>query len=137
MPTTPDGSGLEPLGDIDDIQDLHEGEHVAIAATAPEIWHVDKRVLRTILQALLSGIALVGAIQAVAPDVLDQVKDIFPESWIAAIIGAIAFVAAVAGALSRIMAIPMINTFLTKYLALGSVPKTELETTVGTKAIDQ
>jgi hypothetical protein len=90
-------------------------------ATVPEIWFKAKRVLRTIVQAVLTFLGLWATIAIVAPQVLAELAKILPGSWIAWLTGALAFVGVVAGVLARIMAIPQINAFLVK-IGLGSVP---------------
>jgi hypothetical protein len=87
----------------------------------PDIWYKSKRVIRTVIQVVISGIALVVAVQAVAPEVLTELAKVLPGPVIAWLTAAVAFLAALAGVLSRIMAIPQINQLLTK-LGAGSVP---------------
>lgn len=89
----------------------------------PEVWYKAQRALRTAVQVLLSLLAVWAVIAAVAPQVLTELATILPGPWIVWLTGAVAFVTAIATALSRIMSIPAINSWLTKWLNLGSVPK--------------
>lgn len=90
------------------------------------IWHPNQRVLRTILQttiAFLVGLGgSVGILQAVAPQVIDAVRDVLPPAAVAWLAAAFAFVIAVAGALSKLMAIPVVNAWLTR-IGFGSEPR--------------
>jgi hypothetical protein len=97
--------------------------------TAPEIWYKAKRVLRTAVATLLSALSIWAAIAVIAPDVLAELAKILPESWILWLTAVVAGITAVASALTRIMAIPGVNDFLTK-IGLGSVPKSALEAQV-------
>ena len=89
---------------------------------APEIWYKGKRVLRTIVQV---GIPAFLGIAVVIPQVIEALGlpvDSAVHLWLVAVAGGIT---AVAGAIARVMAIPAINTWLTK-IGLGSVPKDTL-----------
>lgn len=101
------------------------GAHERTVTVQP-IWYDWQRVIRTGLQtalAFLVGLGgAVGVLQVVAPQVLDAVRDVLPASWVAWLAGAFAFVIAVAGALAKLMAIPIVNRWLTRVHA-GSVPK--------------
>ncbi|MDF2994107.1 MAG: hypothetical protein K0S37_4621 [Microbacterium sp.] len=92
----------------------------------PEIWFKAQRVLRTAVQVAVSGVATIAgtilAIAAIAPEVLAELAKILPSSWIAWATGALASLVAVASVVTRIMAIPKVNGWLTK-IGLGSVPK--------------
>lgn len=89
------------------------------------IWFPNKRVIRTILQSIAAFIvALAGALavfQIVAPQVLDAVRDVLPPTWYAWLVGFIAAVGVVAGALAKIMAIPQVNEWL-KHFGAGTAP---------------
>lgn len=97
-------------------------KHLAV----PEIWHKSKRVLRTAVQVVVSGALVLGTIVVLAPQVLDAVAEVLPGPWVAWLTGAIAALAAVSAALSRVMAIPAVNGWLVQ-LGLGSVPKSSVE----------
>jgi hypothetical protein len=92
----------------------------------PEIWFKAQRVLRTAVQVAVSGVATIAgtilAIAAIAPEVLAELAKILPASWIAWATGALASLVGVASVVTRIMAIPKVNGWLTK-IGLGSVPK--------------
>lgn len=86
-----------------------------------DIWFKGQRVLRTIVQVgipafLTFALVLPQIIAALGLDVSSQLY-----LWL---IGCAAAITAVAGALSRVMAIPAVNEFLVN-IGLGSVPKPE------------
>lgn len=99
-----------------------EGEHVA-TTTAPEIWYVSKRVLRTLVQV---GIPAFLGFALVLPQIIDAAGIPVNTKVYGILIAAAGVVTAVATGLSRVMAIPAVNTFLAKYLGLGSVPAATL-----------
>lgn len=99
------------------------------AVTVPPIWYKAKRVLRTALATLISALSAWAALQLVIPDVLAELASILPASWILWLTGVVAIITAVASALTRIMAIPRVNDWLTKF-GFGSVPKDALEAKV-------
>lgn len=90
-------------------------------STVPPIWYRAKRVIRTVVQVVISGALLWGTVQLVAPQVLDELAKVLPGSWIVWLTGALAFLGVVAGVITRIMAIPQVNAWLTK-IGAGSVP---------------
>ncbi|MEQ6899292.1 hypothetical protein [Microbacterium sp. KR10-403] len=92
-----------------------------------EIWFKAQRVLRTIVQVVLAFLSAWAVIAIIAPQILTELATILPGSWIAWLTGVIAFVTVVAGVLTRIMAIPQVNAWLTK-LGLGSAPKSASQT---------
>lgn len=92
----------------------------------PEIWYKAQRVLRTAVATLISALTAWAAFVVIWPDVAAQLATILPESWVAWLVGAVAVITAVASAISRIMAIPAVNSWLTKWLNLGSAPKSAL-----------
>lgn len=89
--------------------------------TTDPIWFPWQRVIRTAAQVLVAAATVLAAIAFVAPQVLDAVSDVLPGPWVAWLTGAIAFVAALSAALARVMALPVVNTWLTS-LGAGSVP---------------
>lgn len=105
-----------------------------VALDIPTVWFKTQRALRTIVQGVIAALSVWAALQLIFPQVLAELATVLPESWILWLAGTIAAVGAVAGALSRIMAIPAVNTFLTRWLDLGSVPKKNLEPTSFTSA---
>jgi|SRR5690606_13029734 len=96
-------------------------------STTPDIWYVAQRVLRTIVQV---GIPAFLTFALVLPQIIEALGlpvDSELRLWLLGIAGA---VTAVAAALSRIMAIPAVNTWLTK-IGLGSIPKAASESPTG------
>ena len=96
-----------------------------IDTTTPDIWFKSKRVLRTAAQVLIAGIVFLGGLVTVAPQVLEAVQDVLPGPVVAWLVGAIAFLAGISAALSRVMAIPVVNAWLVT-IGLGSVPRNTL-----------
>lgn len=86
-----------------------------------DIWYTSQRVIRTAVQVLLAGVTVIATIAVLAPQVLDAVKDVLPGPVVVWLGTAIAFIAALAAALARVMAIPMVNRWLTA-IGAGSVP---------------
>lgn len=89
-----------------------------------DIWFIAQRVLRTGVQVAVSGALVLGTIVIIAPQVLEAVQDVLPGPVVAWLAGAIATLTAVSAALSRVMAVPAVNAWLTG-LGLGSVPRSE------------
>lgn len=87
------------------------------------IWFKAQRVLRSIVGTLISALTVWAALTAIFPQVLAELATILPGPAIVWLTGVIAAISAVAGAISRIMAIPKVNAWLTKWLNLGSIPK--------------
>ncbi|MGN7861440.1 hypothetical protein ACTJI8_12740 [Microbacterium sp. 22303] len=85
------------------------------------IWFPNQRWIRTALQVVLAAITLLGIIVAVAPQILDAIADVLPDDTVVWIAGAIATLAAISAAISRVMAIPAVDEFLKKFGA-GSAP---------------
>jgi len=98
-----------------------------------EIWYQGKRVLRTIVQVVVGAAAVLAVVVIVAPQVLDAIADVVPGPVLAWLTGAVATLAAVSAALTKIMAIPKINELLT-LIGLGSVPKTVAKETAAAKS---
>lgn len=87
---------------------------------APEIWFKSQRVIRTILAALVVFVPVANTslpLLAEAFNASDVPAEVY--LWVN---GVIAAALAVLGVLTRVMAIPAVNTFLTRFGA-GSVPK--------------
>lgn len=84
-----------------------------------DIWYKAQRVLRTVIQI---GIPAFLTFALVLPQIIEALGlpvDSELRLWLVAVAAAIT---AVAGAISRVMAIPAVNAWLTK-IGLGSVPK--------------
>jgi hypothetical protein len=85
-----------------------------------QVAHPWKATIRTIIQTFLSVAAVLAL---VAPELQGFVDEWWPRSPAVAWIGiGAAFVASVAGVLTRIMAIPAVNEFLTRF-GLGASPR--------------
>lgn len=84
-----------------------------------DIWYKSQRVLRTLVQV---GIPAFLTFALVLPQIIDALGLPVDGPVYLWLIGAAGVVTAIAGALSRIMAIPAVNAWLTK-VGLGSVPK--------------
>lgn len=101
------------------------GSHERTVAVQP-IWYTRQRWIRTALQTAFAFLITLGGsvalLQAVAPQVLHALADVLPASWLAWLAGVFAFVISIASALSKLMAIPVVNTWLTRVHA-GSVPR--------------
>lgn len=90
-------------------------KHLAVQ----DIWFKGQRVLRTIVQV---GIPAFLTFAVVLPQIIQALGlpvDSGVYGWLLAAAG---FVTAIAGGLSRVMAIPAVNQWLTS-IGLGSVPK--------------
>ncbi|QKO02795.1 hypothetical protein SEA_KELCOLE_42 [Microbacterium phage Kelcole] len=87
------------------------------------IWFKAQRVARSIVGTLISALTVWAALTAIFPQVLAELATILPGPAIVWLTGVIAAISAVAGVISRIMSIPKVNAFLTKWLNLGSIPK--------------
>lgn len=111
------------------------GDHVALPTTVVEpIWFPNQRVIRTTVQVIVSVVSLLGVVAVLAPQILDAVKAVLPASWVAWLVGAIAFVAGLSAALSRVMAIPAVNELLTRFGA-GSTTRSASRRAAQSKSI--
>lgn len=84
-----------------------------------DIWFKAQRVLRTVVQVAIPAFL---TFNLVLPQVVEAVGGVLPEDAYLWLNGAALGVTAIAGALSRVMAIPQINTWLASF-GLGSVPR--------------
>ncbi|PZE34020.1 hypothetical protein DEJ21_14315 [Curtobacterium sp. MCSS17_006] len=110
------------------------GEHEAVdTIDVQTIWYQSKRVLRTVVQVVIGAAAVLAVVVVVAPQVLEAVADVVPGPVLAWLTGAVATLAAVSAALTKIMAIPKINELLT-LIGLGSVPKAVAVETAAAKS---
>lgn len=98
------------------------GDHEKQQIDVQEIWYQGKRVLRTVVQVVVGAAAVLAVVVVVAPQVLDAIADVVPGPVLAWLTGAVATLAAVSAAITKVMAIPKINELLT-LIGLGSVPK--------------
>ena len=94
-----------------------------MSTPVPEIWFKTQRVLRSIVGSLIVLVPLVNGVAAAAIAYLTAQTDVVVHPvvfvWLNAIV---AVTALIIGLVSRIMAVPGVNEFLTR-LGLGSVPK--------------
>lgn len=86
-----------------------------------KIWFPSQRAIRTAVQVVLAAVALLSIIVTVAPQVLAAIADVLPGPAVAWLTAAIATLAAVSAAISRVMAIPIVDQWLKKFGA-GSAP---------------
>lgn len=84
-------------------------------------WHA---VRRTIVETILPMVALIGvAFIAAGPEIAAFVEAYWPGSPLAVwILGAVAFVAGLAGLLAKLAALPAVDRLL-QHIGLGSTPK--------------
>jgi hypothetical protein len=88
-----------------------------------EIWFKAQRVLRTAVQVGIPAFLTFALVLPMIIDALGLPVDSELRAWL---LGLAAGVTAVAAGLSRVMAIPAVNQWLTK-IGLGSVPKKAIE----------
>lgn len=88
-----------------------------------DIWFKTQRVLRTLVAV---GIPAFLSFALVLPLVIDALGLPVTSALYGWLIGAAAIVTAVAGAITRVMAIPAVNTWLVR-IGLGSVPRKAAE----------
>ena len=96
-------------------------------AKATEIWYKAQRVLRTIVAVVIPALLGFAVLLPQLIDALGLPDDSTLRLWL---LGIAAGVTAVAGAITRIMAIPAVNAWLTK-IGLGSVPRSAVQATLG------
>lgn len=85
------------------------------------IWFPIQRAVRTGVQVIVAGAAVLATVVVVAPQVLEAVEDVLPGPVVAWVVGAIATLTAISAALARVMAIPAVDEWLKK-LGAGSTP---------------
>lgn len=91
--------------------------------TTTQQQHPGRATARTVVQGVVATVATLGLIlPTVAQIINEDLGAYLPEDWVAWLIGAAAAIAAVAGALARIMAIPAVDAALER-LGLGSGPQ--------------
>lgn len=96
-----------------------DGKHEEKAFEVDEIWFAAQRVLRTIVQV---GIPAFITFAGVLPTIIDALGLPVDGKVYGVLLASAAVITAVAGALTRVFAIPAVNEFLTRF-GLGSVPK--------------
>lgn len=103
----------------------------AALAKATEIWYKAQRVLRTIVAVIIPAFLGFAVLLPQLIDALGLPDDSTLRIWL---LGIAAAVTAVAAAITRIMAIPAVNAWLTK-VGLGSVPKSAVRTSPVTGSV--
>jgi hypothetical protein len=98
-----------------------------------DIWYQSKRVLRTVVQVVVGAASVLAVVVVVAPQVLEAVADVVPGPVLVWLTGAVATLAAVSAALTKVMAIPKINELLT-LIGLGSVPRSVAKESAAAKS---
>lgn len=98
-------------------------QHAASVAV-PEIWYKGKRVIRTLLVTLPTLLVMLNASLPLVASAF-QVDGV-PAAVYGVVNGAIVAILVVVAVLTRLIAIPAVNTFLTK-LGAGSVPASHLK----------
>lgn len=94
---------------------------------APVIWYKGKRVLRTIVQALVVLVPLLNGLAVAAVAYLTEQTDVVVPAVIFAALNGIAVATALLmGLVARLMAVPGFNNVLVK-IGLGSVPASAIE----------
>lgn len=96
----------------------------AAVAKATAIWFVAQRVLRTIVQTAIPAFLAFALVLPAIIEALGLPVDSELRLWL---VGVAAVVTAVAAAITRVMAIPAVNAWLTK-IGLGSVPASAIST---------
>lgn len=86
-----------------------------------KIWFPIQRVIRTAVQVVVAAAAILATTVVVAPQILTAIQDVLPGSVVLWVTGVIAALAAISGALSRVMAIPAVDEWLRK-IGAGSAP---------------
>lgn len=102
--------------------------HVEISKyTIPEIWFKTQRAIRTGVQALVVLVPLVNVGAAIVLQTLKDQEGIIIPGWIFVVLNGIVVATALLMLLvSRLMANPGLNAWLTKWFNLGSVPKDKI-----------
>lgn len=98
---------------------MADGKHEATGLETQDIWYATQRVLRTIVQV---GIPAFITFAAVLPTIIGALGLPVDGTVYLWLLSAAGVITAVAGALSRVMAIPAVNGWLT-HIGLGSEPR--------------
>lgn len=97
------------------------------ATEAPVIWYKGKRVVRTIVQALVVLIPTVNLVALAVVGYLNEQTDVVVPGAVFAVLNVIVVATSlVMGLVARIMAVPGVNDLLVK-IGLGSVPAAAIE----------
>lgn len=93
----------------------------------PDIWYKAQRVLRTVVAFLITAVPTVNLAAMAVIDYLQNQQDVAVPGWVFLWLNVIvAGTALVIGLVTRLMAVPGVNAWLTK-IGLGSVPRDSLE----------
>ena len=96
-------------------------------AELPPIWYASKRVLRTIVQALVVLVPVVNGVGVAVAAYLTEQTDVVVPAWVFVALNAVVLgTALVMGLAARIMAVPGVNDLLAR-VGLGSVPASQVE----------
>lgn len=106
------------------------GKHEEKTIEVDEIWYAAQRVLRTIVQV---GIPAFITFAGVLPTIIDALGLPVDGKVYGVLLASAAVITAVAGALTRVFAIPAVNEFLTRF-GIGSVPKSVAVETAAAKS---
>lgn len=94
----------------------------------PKVWYAGQRVARTIVQNLIVIVPIANGVAVAGKEYLEAQTDVVIPAWVfLALNGAIAITALLIGLVARLMAVPGFNSWLSRWLNLGSVPKSALE----------
>lgn len=100
---------------------MTEPRHTAIVSSQSAF--PGRATWRTVVQNVISVILTLGVVLPVAVNIAgEQLAAYLPENWLAWAVGAAAVVAAIAAALTRIMAIPAVDAALRRF-GLSSTPR--------------
>lgn len=80
-----------------------------------------RTIAQTVAGVIIAASTFIAGFAVLAPQFLAAVADILPPEWFAWASGAVVTIGALAGAVARIMAIPGVNTWLTK-IKLSATP---------------
>lgn len=95
----------------------------------PEIWYKAQRALRTAIQFLIVAVPVFNLLLIAAVGYLEEQTDLVVPGWVFVVLNAtIALLAFLIGLVARLMAVPGVNNWFTKWLNAGSVPKSALTT---------
>lgn len=93
-------------------------------ALVPAPTNIGERVKRTVLQVGVPAVLFLVVVLPAVLDVIDsELGEHLPPAFRAWMLGAAAVLTAAAAALSRIMALPVVNDWLSRFTPFGTEPK--------------
>lgn len=99
------------------------GKH-EVTGTPSQVAHPWRAMFRTVLQVLIPGLLLViFAGPAVLQILAEELGAVFPPGFIMWLLGASAVLSALAGALSRVAALPQVNAWLARFKLDAGSPR--------------